>query len=132
MAERKDRADLLTVEEVAAYLQLNKLTVYKFIHAGELAAVRLGRSFRVRRGDVDRFLEAHLVAAPTRRPAARPATGAPAGEGVRRTVRSEPSRPVVVVLTGNREVPTGTREDERLRQVMMSTNPLEWIIRGLH
>src|SRR3972149_10122083 len=33
----------MTVEQVAAYLQLHKLTVYKFIRSGELQALRLGR-----------------------------------------------------------------------------------------
>jgi excisionase family DNA binding protein len=37
----------LTVSEVAAIMRVSKMTVYRLVHAGELAAVRVGRSFRV-------------------------------------------------------------------------------------
>lgn len=37
----------LTVAEVAAVMRVSKMTVYRMVHAGELPAVRVGRSFRV-------------------------------------------------------------------------------------
>jgi len=37
----------LTVAEVAALMRVSKMTVYRLVHAGELPAVRVGRSFRV-------------------------------------------------------------------------------------
>ncbi|MGY1747613.1 helix-turn-helix domain-containing protein [Blastococcus sp. SYSU D00695] len=37
----------LTVAEVAAIMRVSKMTVYRLVHNGELAAVRVGRSFRV-------------------------------------------------------------------------------------
>jgi excisionase family DNA binding protein len=37
----------LTVAEVAAMMRVSKMTVYRLVHGGELAAVRVGRSFRV-------------------------------------------------------------------------------------
>ncbi len=37
----------LTVAEVAAVMRVSKMTVYRLVHSGELAAVRVGRSFRV-------------------------------------------------------------------------------------
>jgi excisionase family DNA binding protein len=37
----------LTVAEVAATMRVSKMTVYRLVHGGELAAVRVGRSFRV-------------------------------------------------------------------------------------
>ena len=37
----------LTVAEVAALMRVSKMTVYRLVHGGELAAVRVGRSFRV-------------------------------------------------------------------------------------
>jgi excisionase family DNA binding protein len=40
-------ATFLTVAEVAAIMRVSKMTVYRLVHAGELAAVRVGRSFRV-------------------------------------------------------------------------------------
>ncbi|MGY1643101.1 excisionase family DNA-binding protein [Geodermatophilus sp. SYSU D00703] len=33
--------------EVAAIMRVSKMTVYRLVHGGELAAVRVGRSFRV-------------------------------------------------------------------------------------
>jgi excisionase family DNA binding protein len=38
---------LLTVNEVAMIMQVSRMTVYRLVHAGELPAVRVGRSFRV-------------------------------------------------------------------------------------
>lgn len=37
----------LTVAEVAKLMRVSKMTVYRMIHAGELPAVKFGRSFRV-------------------------------------------------------------------------------------
>jgi excisionase family DNA binding protein len=37
----------LTVAEVASLMRVSKMTVYRLVHAGELPAVRVGRSFRV-------------------------------------------------------------------------------------
>lgn len=37
----------LTVAEVAETMRVSKMTVYRLIHAGELPAIRFGRSFRV-------------------------------------------------------------------------------------
>ena len=37
----------LTVAEVAALMRVSRMTVYRLVHAGDLASVRVGRSFRV-------------------------------------------------------------------------------------
>ena len=37
----------LTVAEVAEIMRVSKMTVYRLVHAGELPAVRFGRSDRV-------------------------------------------------------------------------------------
>ena len=37
----------LTVAEVADIMRVSKMTVYRLVHAGELPAVRFGRSYRV-------------------------------------------------------------------------------------
>lgn len=37
----------LTVAEVAALMRVSRMTVYRLVHAGELASVRVGKSFRV-------------------------------------------------------------------------------------
>jgi excisionase family DNA binding protein len=37
----------LTVAEVATLMRVSNMTVYRLVHAGELPAVRFGRSFRI-------------------------------------------------------------------------------------
>ncbi len=37
----------LTVAEVAELMRVSKMTVYRMVHAGDLPAVRFGRSYRV-------------------------------------------------------------------------------------
>lgn len=47
----------LTVAEVARVMRVSKMTVYRLVHAGELPAARVGRSFRVAESDVHSYLE---------------------------------------------------------------------------
>jgi excisionase family DNA binding protein len=49
-------ARFLTVQEVADLMRVSTMTVYRIIKSGELPAVRVGRSFRVRDEDVDTYL----------------------------------------------------------------------------
>nr|WP_233495946.1 helix-turn-helix domain-containing protein [Geodermatophilus sp. TF02-6] len=46
----------LTVAEVASMMRVSKMTVYRLVHAGELSAVRVGRSFRVPERAVEDYL----------------------------------------------------------------------------
>jgi excisionase family DNA binding protein len=46
----------LTVAEVAGLMRVSTMTVYRLIRAGELASVRVGRSYRIREDDVDAYL----------------------------------------------------------------------------
>lgn len=46
----------LTVAEVAALMRVSKMTVYRLVHAGDLTAVRVGRSFRVPEHSVHAYL----------------------------------------------------------------------------
>jgi excisionase family DNA binding protein len=47
----------LTVAEVATLMRVSKMTVYRLVHAGDLTAVRVGRSFRVHAKAVHDLLE---------------------------------------------------------------------------
>jgi excisionase family DNA binding protein len=47
----------LTTEEVLEYLQVNLRTVYRLIKAGRIPAVRVGRQWRFRKGDLDAWLD---------------------------------------------------------------------------
>ena len=46
----------VTVGEVARQLRVSNMTVYRLINAGELPAVRVGKSFRLLEDDVNRYL----------------------------------------------------------------------------
>jgi excisionase family DNA binding protein len=46
----------MTVSEVAAVLRVSSMTVYRLINAGQLPAVRIGRSFRVPAEELDGYL----------------------------------------------------------------------------
>src|SRR5438046_10668065 len=54
--ESHAKARFLTVAEVAELMRVSTMTVYRLIKAGDMAAVRVGKSYRVREDDVDRYL----------------------------------------------------------------------------
>lgn len=54
----------LTVAEVATVMRVSKMTVYRLLHAGELPAVRVGRSFRVPEQAVHDYFEHSPVSRP--------------------------------------------------------------------
>ena len=56
MAPTHARSRFLTVAEVADMLRVSTMTVYRLIRAGDLAAARIGRSYRITTDDVDSFL----------------------------------------------------------------------------
>lgn len=56
MAQNPSRARLLTVAEVAQIMRVSTMTVYRLIKAGELASVRVGKSYRIKEDDVDAYL----------------------------------------------------------------------------
>ncbi|MFN0091502.1 MAG: helix-turn-helix domain-containing protein [Acidimicrobiales bacterium] len=60
---RGPRARFLIVAEVAEQLRVSTMTVYRLIKSGELPAVRIGRSFRLREDDVDVFLSRRFTEA---------------------------------------------------------------------
>ena len=53
----------LTVAEVAAVMRVSKMTVYRMVHAGDLPAVRVGRSFRVPEKAVHDYLRSAFIEA---------------------------------------------------------------------
>jgi excisionase family DNA binding protein len=49
--------DLLTVAEIAASMRVSKMTVYRLMQSGEIESIRFGRSYRVSKTAVQRYLE---------------------------------------------------------------------------
>ena len=50
--------DLLSIPEVCKELGMGKSWVYRHIQSGEIPSVKLGRNIKVRREDLERYLEA--------------------------------------------------------------------------
>jgi excisionase family DNA binding protein len=59
----QQRAQFLTVAEVAYTLRVSTMTVYRLIKAGDLRAVRVGKSYRLTEDDVDHYLAAGFTQA---------------------------------------------------------------------
>ena len=49
--------ELMTIDEAARYLKVCRKTLYRWLKAGKLKAYRVGRQWRLRRADLDQWLE---------------------------------------------------------------------------
>jgi len=58
MVDHKD--EILTLEEVAAYLKAGKRTVYRLAQQGDIPAFKLGGTWRFRRDELDRWIAASI------------------------------------------------------------------------
>ena len=83
----------LTVAEVATIMRVSKMTVYRLVHAGELPAVRVGRSFRVPEDEVH-DVPAHARSSTPRDPATRLHTRRAAGRRPGGPPRRSLARPI--------------------------------------
>lgn len=52
--------EILTLEEVAAFLKAGKRTVYRLAQEGKIPAFKLGGSWRFRRAELDRWIAASI------------------------------------------------------------------------
>ncbi len=52
---------LLTVAEVAAIMRVSNMTVYRLIRGGDLPAIRVGKNYRIRRAEAQRYLTERSV-----------------------------------------------------------------------
>ena len=65
MSQTNALPELLTVGEIASYLRVSETTVWRWCSSGQLPAFRIGRSWRVRRSDLEsNILRARSVAGP--------------------------------------------------------------------
>ena len=53
--------DILTLEEVAAYLRLTPQTIYKWAQERRIPAVKLGKEWRFRKSILDRWLDQQML-----------------------------------------------------------------------
>ncbi len=49
--------EIMTAKQIADYLQINKMTLYKKIRLGEIPVIRMGRALRFKKDIIDKWLE---------------------------------------------------------------------------
>ena len=47
----------LTLSEVAGLLNVSRLTVFRYIRAGKLPAYKFGRDYRIKKDELEKFIE---------------------------------------------------------------------------
>ena len=125
-ATQVETGQVMTVDQVAEYLQLNRLTVYRYVREGRIPAAKIGKLYRVLKADVDDFLERQKTAAPS----AGPQIQEPAS-----TARRSPRGLPKPIQRSPHDIYVGPSWRERRREedaTRKPTYPIEWVIRGLH
>ena len=49
--------EIMTINQIAEYFQISEMTTYKLVHEGTIPAFKIGRHWRVRRDDLDIFID---------------------------------------------------------------------------
>lgn len=63
----KKPGDVLTIDELAAYLKIPKSTIYKIVREGNIPSQKIGRHWRFRKGAIDLWLEETRAKKPSAR-----------------------------------------------------------------
>ena len=53
--------EILTLDEVAAYLKAGRKTVYRLAQQGQIPSFKLGGTWRFRRTELDRWIAAQIA-----------------------------------------------------------------------
>ncbi len=53
----EQRHEWLKVPEMAEFLRIGRSRAYELVGSGEIPSIKIGRSVRVNRGDLERWLE---------------------------------------------------------------------------
>jgi excisionase family DNA binding protein len=54
--------EILTIEDLAAYLRLKPQTIYRWAQGNRIPAAKLGKEWRFRRSIIDRWLDEQMLA----------------------------------------------------------------------
>lgn len=57
MGSTDSDGEILTLDEVAAFLKAGKRTVYRFAQSGNIPAFKLGGTWRFRRSELERWID---------------------------------------------------------------------------
>jgi excisionase family DNA binding protein len=55
-------AKILTVREVAEYLQLTEVTIYKYVSEGKIPGIKIGSRWRFEKDKIDDLLKKRMTA----------------------------------------------------------------------
>jgi excisionase family DNA binding protein len=53
MKDPQDSKAIMTIDEVASFLKLSKITIYKLVKKGDIPAFRVGNSWRFQRDKIE-------------------------------------------------------------------------------
>ncbi len=116
----------MTPAQVARYLQVHKLTVYRYVRDRQLPAVRLGRSLRILKADVDEFLHLHRVDGRSRGSITKDLGRRQADQRISQTPGSE--------IHGDYHEPStwSPMKSPSRQEDLLTWNLWDWVARGLH
>ncbi len=49
--------DIMTVKDIASYLDVHPMTIYKYVKEGRIPAFKVGASWRIRRDSIRKWME---------------------------------------------------------------------------
>jgi excisionase family DNA binding protein len=55
--ENKQDNEIMTVSQVAEYLQLSEMTTYKLVQEGRIPAFKIGRHWRVKKSELTSLID---------------------------------------------------------------------------
>ena len=53
----KQQKEFYTAQELAGKLEVNIMTIYRYIKAGKIKAYKIGKEFRIEKEEFERFLK---------------------------------------------------------------------------
>jgi len=53
--------EIMTISQVAKYLQISEITTYRLVQEGKIPAFKVGRSWRIKREDINEFIEKQKI-----------------------------------------------------------------------
>jgi len=60
LAVLNDGKEIMTVNDVAEYLKISVITTYRLVQDGKIPAFKVGRSWRIKRSDLNEFIEKQI------------------------------------------------------------------------
>jgi excisionase family DNA binding protein len=56
--------EMLTIEDLAAYLKLKPQTIYKWAQSGKIPGAKFGKEWRFRRSAIERWIDSQITPTP--------------------------------------------------------------------